>query len=598
MNLFSYVKSRLSILDVVSEYTKLKKAGTYWKASCPFHHEKTASFTVSPHKEIFYCFGCHMGGDLITFISKVENCTQLEAAQHLIDRYQLEVPAEITQTKNQDPGEKNRYFHLCEQLALWCQDMLRKTPAAQKYLLDRGISQASIEHFGLGYFPGGLKSIRMLTAFMSGKSVLVDDLKEVHILAEGKNVLYSPFEERIMFPIKDHLGRFCGFGGRIFLPNDIRAKYYNSHENANFSKGSLLFGFDQAKKAIQKQEELFLVEGYTDCIAMVQHGHPNTVATLGTACTAEHLKILSRSAHNINVMYDGDNAGRQAILRLTQLCWQVNIELTIVSLPNTEDPASFLHKGGKIQDLMQNTKEIFSFFIDSMGEGFAEKPLAKKLQLIEKLLTIVHNIPDAIKRDIILQKASECLDIPLDSLKTELNKLHRDEPEQVAEQEHHATAPTLPPSPEEESCTVLEKRIVLAILNNTSLLSEENEDYLIACLPDPLNAVLKKLKDLKEQHPSTTPDFSQLFERLDESEQQYVSKMLMECDSLGMAENFEHLLEHFQRRTWKTVVRTMRARLEKAEREHNTQEVEIILDSFSKLKQKLLHKNLIVDNNG
>ncbi len=597
MNLFSYVKSRLSILDVIGDYTKLKKAGTYWKASCPFHHEKTASFTVSPHKEIFYCFGCHTGGDLITFISKAENCTQLEAAKHLIERYQLEVPAEIAQTKSQDPDEKNRYFNLCELLAQWCQEMLQKTPAAQKYLLDRGISTESIKHFELGYFPGGLKSIRALTNFMSSQSILVDDLKDVHILSEGKSVLYSPFEERIMFPIKDHLGRFCGFGGRTFLPNDIRAKYYNSHENAYFAKGSLLFGFDQAKKSIQKAEDVFLVEGYTDCIAMVQHGFANTVATLGTSCTAEHLKILSRYAHNIQIMYDGDNAGRQAIIRLTELCWQVNTELTIVSLPNTEDPASFLHGGGNIQDLLAQAKEIFTFFIDTLGEGFAGKPLAKKLQLVEKILAIVHNIPDAIKRDIILKKAATALDIPLESLKSELNKYRKEEQGTATATKNNET-PSPAPNNTEESRTVLEKRIVLAILNNTSLFNEDNEDYLIACLPDPLNAVLKKLKHLKERHSSTAPTFSQLFELLDESEQQYVSKMLMECDSFGKAEQFEQLLEHFQRRTWKTVVRSMRTRLEKAEREQNAQEVESILDSFSKLKQKLLNKNLIADNNG
>jgi DNA primase len=596
MNLFSYIKSRLSILDVVNEYTKLKQAGAYWKASCPFHHEKTASFTVSPHKEIFYCFGCHTGGDLIAFISKVEHCSQWEAAQFLIERYQIEVPAEFTQTKQQDRGEKNRYFNLCEQLAVWCQDMLKKTPTAYRYVLDRGISQASIEHFNLGYFPGGPKAIRALTAFMGTNSILVDDLKEVHILADGNNALYSPFEERIMFPIKDHVGRLCGFGGRIFLPNDVRAKYYNSHENANFNKGSLLFGFDQAKKSIQQQDELFLVEGYTDCIAMVQYGHANTVATLGTACTGEHLKILSRYATKINVMYDGDNAGRQAILRLTTLCWHVNIELNVVPLPATEDPASFLLKGGKLNTLLPQSKDIFSFFIDTMGEGFTEKPLAKKLQAIEKLLTIVNNIPDTIKRDIILHKASQTLDIPLASLKTELDKLGKNTKESA--QGEQTPIPTEPEALEQDSCIPLEKRIVRAILNNTSLLNEENEDYLIACLPEPLNAVLQKVRDLREQHPTTSPDFSQLFERLDENEQHYVSKMLMECDSLEKADDFEHLLEHFQRRTWKTVVRVMRARLEKAEREQNTQEIENILNSFSKLKQKLLSKNLIVGNNG
>ncbi|MFC1845553.1 CHC2 zinc finger domain-containing protein, partial [Candidatus Dependentiae bacterium] len=140
MNLFSYVKSRLSILDIIGQYTKLRKAGTYWKANCPFHHEKTASFTVSPHKEIFYCFGCHTSGDLISFIAKVENCSQLEAAQHLIETYQIEVPEELLQSRPQNQDEKNNYFSLCEAVANWCHSMLKKSPSTLRYLRKRNIN--------------------------------------------------------------------------------------------------------------------------------------------------------------------------------------------------------------------------------------------------------------------------------------------------------------------------------------------------------------------------------------------------------------------------------------------------------------------------
>ena len=229
MNLFSQVKTNLPILDVVGEYTKLKKAGTYWKATCPFHQEKTASFTVSPHKEIFYCFGCNKGGDLIAFIAAAENCTQLEAAQHLIDRYHLEVPATIAKTNTPNTDEKNRYFDLCQSVALWCHDTLKKSPAAINYLHERGFDDKNIDLFLLGYFPEGLKAIRSFVSSLRSKAILLSDLTAARIIAESRNVLYSPFEGRIIFPIKDHLGRFCGFGGRIFKQQDKRAKYYNSH---------------------------------------------------------------------------------------------------------------------------------------------------------------------------------------------------------------------------------------------------------------------------------------------------------------------------------------------------------------------------------
>src|SRR5580698_4331271 len=160
MNLFSYIKGQLTILDVISEYAKLKKAGIYWKGQCPFHNEKTASFTVSPHKEIFYCFGCHTGGDLITFISKVEHCTPMEAAKHIVDRYQLKIPDTLTADWQTNGEDKNHYTTLCTLFAEWCYDQLKKNPSILTYLTQqRGMTQASIDYFNVGYFPGGLANI-------------------------------------------------------------------------------------------------------------------------------------------------------------------------------------------------------------------------------------------------------------------------------------------------------------------------------------------------------------------------------------------------------------------------------------------------------
>jgi len=587
MNLFSFVKSQLSILDVIGEYTKLKKAGTYWKAHCPFHHEKTASFTVSPHREIFYCFGCHMGGDLISFIAKVENCTQLEAAQHLVERYQLEVPEAISKAPSQDPDEKNRYFQLCETVSLWCHDGLKKSPSILHYLNNRGFNSQTIDLFKIGYFPGGLRHVKSLIAHVRTKSILTDDLLEAKIISEGRNILYSPFEERIIFPIKDHLGRFCGFGGRIFKRNDQRAKYYNSHENNFFNKGSILFGLDLAKKSIQEKEELFLVEGYTDCIAMVQHGFANTVATLGTSCTAHHLKMLSRYAHQLYVLYDGDAAGQKAIMRLTELCWQVSMELKVIQLPEGEDPASFLRSGGNIKTEVDQAKNIFSFFVSNLGEGFAEKSLNKKIQLVKKLIGTIKNIPEPVKRDIILKNASKTLEIPFESLYCELEKQLNKKNKKEAESSEKPKVVQAPNNSEKAGIS-LEKRILFAILNNVSFFNEDNEDYLITCLSAPSNSILQKLLTLKKQ-PSTDPlTFSRLFELLDERERQYASMTLLQIDETVTAQSFHHMLRQLQKKTWKNVVQNIKNKLALAQQENNVQEVENILSRFSRLKKKLL----------
>ena len=156
MNLFSYLKTRITILDVVSEYATLKKAGLYWKGQCPFHSEKTASFTVSPHKEIFYCFGCHVGGDVVAFIARIEQCSQTEAAKHLIERYQIELPSTLANDMGTSNDESKRYYQICEAVAQWCHAQLLKSADAFSYLSKRGITQKNIANFTLGYFPGGL----------------------------------------------------------------------------------------------------------------------------------------------------------------------------------------------------------------------------------------------------------------------------------------------------------------------------------------------------------------------------------------------------------------------------------------------------------
>ncbi|MCK5633078.1 DNA primase [bacterium] len=591
MNLFSFIKNQLSILDVIGEYTKLKKAGTYWRAVCPFHHEKTASFTVSPHKEIFYCFGCHAGGDLIAFIARAENCTQLEAAHHLVERYNLELPETTTFPSKKNTDEKNRYFILCEAVAQWCNSELKKSTTVLKYMDNRSINEKSITTFNIGYFPGGTQSIKSLVAHMRTKSILVDDLLQAKILSQGRTVLYSPFEDRIMFPIQDHLGRYCGFGGRIFKPNDVRAKYYNSHENDYFNKGSILFGFHHAKKSIQKTESIFLVEGYTDCIAMAQHGFLNTVATLGTACTSQHLKTLSRYVHHLIVLYDSDNAGKKAIMRLTELCWQVNIELKVIPLPDGQDPASFLQNNGDIQKAADQAQDIFTFFINRLADNFSENPLNKKLQLIQRLLDIVQKIEEPLKQDIILQKASKSLNIPIKSLQKELQKKNL-KPKKMFLKDEPPTAETLTLDNDNSSRITLEKRILFAILNDISLFNKDNEDYLITCLPVPLSSILEKLKTIKEQSRSVSPGFPQLFQHLDEKERLFVNGPILQFEEKIEPQLFDHLLTRFQSKTWKIIVRDIKAKLTKAEQENNTQEVENILHNFSKLKKRLLNKNL------
>ncbi len=578
MNVFNIVKSKVQILDIIGQHVVLKKAGHYWKGSCPFHSEKTASFSVSPHREIFYCFGCQETGDVIAFISKIEHCSQIEAVKFLAERYAIELPDNFSTETAESFDEKKRYFSLCSLVATWCYERLLENPQVMEYVLQRGINHDEINIFKIGYFPSGTQFLKHLLQELRKENFLLKDLIDAGIAGEGK-AIYSSFEQRIIFPIRDHLGRYCGFGGRIFKPSDERSKYYNSPENNYFQKGSILFGLDIAKRDIQTKGTVFLVEGYTDCIAMHQHGYKNTVATLGTACTVEHLKLLSHHAHTVLTLYDGDSAGRKAMLRLVELCWQVNLELKVIVLPKDSDPASFLKTGQSLELLIAQAQDLFDFFLSDLGKDYKNAPLQQKLILARNFLTIIKKLNDPLKENILLQKASEIFGIPLHSLQQELKQSYKKE----------ALPVSSIPVVEHYEISNLEKKFICAILSDTQLLKKHSVVRILNYLPDELKVLIEKL--IIAQNESESEVYSTFFETLDERQKILVNQMLMtESEIQDDFENIEMLLE---KKYWKMIVNDTKAQLNEAQLQNNLQAVQAIIGSFLDLKKKLLHKGLI-----
>lgn len=593
-NLFNFIKERVSILTVINEQVSLKKAGFYWKGRCPFHDEKTGSFTVSPHREIFYCFGCHAGGDVITFVSKIENCTQLEAAKNLADRFNIELPQEITFTTSESVDEKKQYFLICKTIANLLHQRLLKNSTALDYLSQRNINSASINQFMIGYLPGGQAPLKAFLQDLRTHTILAKDLLDVHFLEESKGVFHSSFEKRIIFPIKDHLGRFCGFGGRVFEPGDERSKYYNSRETNYFQKGSLLFGLDLAKKEIHKTKTVFLVEGYTDCIAMVQYGYANTVATLGTACTLEHLKQLSYHAEKLYVLYDGDSAGHNAMLRLAELCWQANIDLYALFLPNKKDPADFLASGGKIEDLITKAQDIITFFFNATGSQFGEQSLQQKLDGMRKCLSIIRNISDPFKQEILLQQASTVFNLPVNSLKQELTRLKikpqsaylgTNKPENNEGHDQSLAKP-------EKTLIVcpLEKKFMYVILNNLEILNKKEVVHLAHYLPVELKLLLKKLKSIEA--PDEKTKFIRFFDELNDEEKALINELLVMQEEYQI-EEFEMLLTQLEKKYWKMITQETKMQLEQAQKMGNANQVNEIVSTFLELKKKLLSRGLI-----
>ena len=603
MNLFTYIKEHNSIVTVAQEYVTIKKAGIYYKGPCPFHQEKDASFTISPHKEIFYCFGCHATGDVISFIAQIEGCNQLEAAKLLIDKYGIDVPPELLhehKTSFVSADEKNRYFSLCNLVAQWCAQQLKTSSNAQPYVTARNIKSSVIKTFTMGFFPSGLRALKNLQQYIQKQGFLVKDLIDAHIIIEGKHGIYSPYEDRIIFPISDHLGRFCGFGGRIFKKGDERAKYYNSRENLHFNKGTILFGLHQAKKAIQKKEYAFLVEGYTDCLAMVQHGYTNTIATLGTACSHEHLKQLSHYADYLYVLFDGDRAGLQAMLRLTQLCWNANIDIRVIVLPQGEDPASFLGAENTLDQHIQQAQDVFSFFIKNSGIQYKNQSLKKRLLIVQEIIKIITSINDPLKQTLLLQDAAYNLNLPFETLKKEClrtqykthnkNEHKQALSNQLSPKQDHPEQDNPEQTRSEKVLRNIdipagEKKIVALILQYPEIIDREEYPIIVNTLSEPLRAILHHLKKLVPR------SLNKLLETLNENEKALTHNILISHDNIQKGD-LDREINQFIKYRWKIITQIAKEQIKQAQQVNNTKQVIQLLSQLQQLKNKLFKLEL------
>lgn len=590
MNLFQFIKAKVSIISVIEEYVSLKPAGSYLKGTCPFHSETDASFTVSPERGIYYCFGCHASGDVIGFIAQKENMSQKEAAFHLIEHFNLSVPDNLLSGESPSKNMQLQHSHhsLCGAIEKWAHKALLQSSIAKTYLKERQISEKMVEQFSLGYIPGGLKSIHNLVNDLSRQSILLKDISESGFVVQNGAILYSPFEERIIFPIRDHLGRTCGFGGRIYRPNDERAKYYNSKESPHFQKGTLLFGLDQAKNSIRQTNEVFLVEGYVDCIAMVQASYQNTVATLGTACTLEHLHLLSRYAQTAYILYDGDKAGEQAVLRLADLAWQANIELKIISLPPKEDPASFLSKASNLEPLKKAARSIFSFFIGTQARNFSSKPLAEKLSVSEKIINLISTLNDPLKEDLLLLEAATTLTIPFETLKAKIKTSKNEHQIQKIDSEKEEKTDEI----EEEETNALEKKIVCAIINGTKPMEGMIEKDLLPYFSKRARLILELYSTASEHH-KPHERFTLVYEQLNVEDRAWMHSV-----SFGEADsNSEPMLKHylrlFRKYKWKRALHDIKKHMLEAHQQGDVHTLAQLSDHLMKLKQEMKSRGLI-----
>jgi DNA primase len=349
------LKARLDIVDVVGSYVELKKSGANFKAPCPFHDEKTASFVVSPAKQIYHCFGCGAGGDSIKFTMEYEKLNYPEALEKLAQNYNFSLS--YTDNKSNKPRSQ-----LMDKINEWYQTLLPKKHSATEYIKERGIYESSVEKFGIGYAPDSNSTIR----FIQDNFFNMGEALELGIVGYDGGRNFARFIERITFPIHSANGTVVGFGGRTITGH--QAKYVNSPETKFFNKSRLLYAYHHAKQELYKTKEIIITEGYLDVIMLHQAGFTNAVATLGTALTEQHLPLLRKGEPRVVMAYDGDKAGRAAALKASRLLSASGFSGGVVIFTDGLDPADMV-KDGRVEELasmFRSAKPFIEFVLDEI----------------------------------------------------------------------------------------------------------------------------------------------------------------------------------------------------------------------------------------
>jgi DNA primase len=411
---------RADIVEVVGRRVQLKKAGKEFKACCPFHDEKTPSFTVSPTKGFYHCFGCGEHGNAVDFLMQYDHMDFVEAVESLAGLMGLEVPREES---DRPARSYDALFELVARVARFYEAELKKHAAAVDYLKQRGIDGATAKRFGIGYAPAGWSNV--LDKFGTSREAIDRLLATGLIIRKDNGQHYDRFRERIMFPIRDARGRTIGFGGRVM--GDGEPKYLNSPETVLFHKGRELYGLYEARQALRSIDRLVVVEGYMDVVGLARHGIDFSTATLGTATTDEHLNRLFRLCDDVIFSFDGDRAGRAAAWKALETALPLIREgrqVRFVFLPEGQDPDSFVQASGAdaFVTLIERAMPLSDFLIEELSQQVDMASVDGRARFAELARPLVSRIPPGVYRELLIGRLAETVGLPVSKLESVLAK--------------------------------------------------------------------------------------------------------------------------------------------------------------------------------
>jgi len=530
--------SRIDIVDVITPRVTLKKSGANYMACCPFHNEKSPSFSVSQPKQFYYCFGCGEKGNAISFLMAYDNMHFVDAIETLAESIGLDVPRDEQASKLH--SDNRPLYTLLESVNDFYARELRDSPEAIEYLKARGLSGETAKQFGIGYAPDGWENLSK--AFPKSEDDLI---KTGMLIRKDQQRSYPRFRHRIMFPIRDRRGRVIGFGGRVL--DNQEPKYLNSPETPLFHKGSELYGLYEARKAIQDADMAIVVEGYMDVVALAEHQVNNAVATLGTAANQQHSEILFKVVPNIVFCFDGDNAGRKAAWRAlinTLPCLQDGRDAHFLFLPDGEDPDSIVTAGGHagFQDLLSTRQSIIDFLYDHLASDIDMTSIGGKATLADKAKPLLQTIPPSIYKQLATRKLETMIGIPLGSEKLGAP----------------AQAKRRAPQNNNDNLTAMSRAVLLA-LQHPAMISRQDQEKMSIDSDIRGSSVLIKMIEMCKAEPQITT--ARLLERFRESANyDFLSSLAVkpywpdnrELDEETAETEFTHSLEQIKARGLKT----------------------------------------------
>ena len=424
------IRSATDIVDVVNDYVRLKRSGKSYKGLCPFHDEDTPSFHVDPDNNLFHCFGCKEGGDVFSFVQKMEGIGFLESARYLADRVGIALPQSAAE--EQAASQRESIYQALRMAARFFyrqRTQSERGAVARRYLSERDFSAETLKTFGVGYAPDSWDAL-----LTHGRDEHVDD-EVMHkagliIPRAQSDGYYDRYRHRVIFPLFSHIGKVVGFAGRILDTDADQPKYINSPDTPVYHKSKVLYGLHQGKQAIRREKEVWVVEGYTDVMALHQAGIEHAVATCGTALTRQHVKMLSRYADRIVLLFDGDEAGGRAALDGLQQVLAEGLGAYAVTLPAGHDPDSYVRENGSdaLHAHVDNTRsDLPQFLVDQAHVSGRMDTPEDRVSVQRDLLQALTRIPDENLRREYVRRAADVLDVPPGDLFVELDRMQQSE---------------------------------------------------------------------------------------------------------------------------------------------------------------------------